>query len=180
LTFFFVQTDIISLANSDYQGNFDFTTTQSVVWNIEGAQTTESRAYIVDSRQLQWGYAIGTKGELPGVKVTPTNYLDKDTSPEDLVEGMGLGDTLDPQSLYKQQLAIRMGVATTAPTQKASSSGLLQQDGVLIISTVVLSIVAIIGGCAFVALFFLFSRKKEEVEEPLLMNVSSSQQTKIT
>jgi hypothetical protein len=52
------------------------------------------------------GYVIGTRGDLPGVKVTPTAFEDVDTAPEDFVEGMGTGDALEIASLYNAQLKI--------------------------------------------------------------------------
>ena len=60
----------------------------------------------MNSRQFRWGYVIGTQGPANKVRV----YSGNNTEPVDFVEGVGRGDILMPQSLYKDQLARRMGL----------------------------------------------------------------------
>ena len=81
------------------------TTTRSVLWNTAGIDGPDGQ--LVDSRQFELGYAIGTRGRPFGVTTTP--IIDtKDTSPEDHVEGEGTGQTLSPESLYLDQLSRRL------------------------------------------------------------------------
>lgn len=84
---------------------------QSVFYNTLGEQYHPSKNYIVDSRQYKWGYVIGTSGEATAVKTDPVagtqGGYDYDTSPRDMVEGVGKGSDLRPLSLYKDQLERR-------------------------------------------------------------------------
>ncbi len=84
------------------------TTTQSVFWNTNGLRyiaspfefggTMHDRPqFLVESEQCGDGYVIGTRG--PASKVKTSNFL----------EGEGLGDTLQPASLYQDQLKRRLG-----------------------------------------------------------------------
>ena len=89
------------------------TTSQSVLWNTVGIDGSGD-ALLVDSRQFGDGYAIGTRGQPFDIQTTPLVDT-KDTSPEDHREGEGSGETLQPESLYVDQLSRRLnGVA--APT----------------------------------------------------------------
>lgn len=85
------------------------TTTEAVYWNTFG--TASGKDNIVESRAWGWGYIIGTRG--------PKNGVDRGTAdgtaPEDFLEGQGLGDTLDPESLYTDQLARRLGLVDPVP-----------------------------------------------------------------
>ncbi|MBI4137475.1 hypothetical protein HY469_05430 [Candidatus Roizmanbacteria bacterium] len=118
------------------------TNTQSVIWNTNG-QALYNREdldgvrdpanvpvdYIVYSDQHGWGYVIGTRGNFTNVKVPdPAVLVDPalvdilpSTDPQDHVEGEGLGDSLEPQSLYEDQLARRLASAIT-PTPTPSCS----------------------------------------------------------
>jgi len=86
--------------------------TQSVFYNTRGEAYHSKRDYIVESRQYQWGYVIGTSGPADQVKTDPvagtSNGYDYDSSPRDFVEGVGQGEDLEPQSLYLDQLQRRM------------------------------------------------------------------------
>lgn len=77
------------------------TATQTVLWNVGGVGT-------VLSMQFGWGYVIGSRAE-----TTVTTQLDHPsavgTAPEDWREGIGLGQTLVPASLYEAQRARRLG-----------------------------------------------------------------------
>ncbi len=85
-----------------------YSSTQSVFYNTTGESYHPDRDYIVDSRQYQWGYVIGTSGPAYVVKTDPVsgimNGYTFDTSPRDFVEGVGEGTDLRPQSLYLDQL----------------------------------------------------------------------------
>ncbi|MFA6286497.1 MAG: glycosyl hydrolase family 28-related protein [Opitutaceae bacterium] len=81
------------------------TTTQSVFWNTCGLRYAAKRLgdspAVVYSHQFGDGYVIGTRG--------PASNVDSD----DFVEGVGNGDSLQPRSLYLDQLGRRLGRTTT-------------------------------------------------------------------
>ena len=79
------------------------TTTESVYWNTFG--TAAGRTDIVESRAWGHAYIIGTRGPNSGVERGTADG----TAPEDFLEGEGLGDTLEPESLYLDQLVRRVG-----------------------------------------------------------------------
>lgn len=90
-------------------------TTQSLFWNTIGeAGHRRMGDVIVESRQFDWGLVIGTQGPAHDVKTTPTRVNGtggvpgRDTAPEDYAEGIGRGETLEPQSLYEDQLRRRL------------------------------------------------------------------------
>jgi hypothetical protein len=103
----------------DYHG---VTTTQSVFWNIEGLRYMTGRPYVVNSQQLGWGYVIGTRGAASAVRTSPFQFRyttpvasSVDTGPEDFVEGEGKGHTLEPFSLYEDQLSRRLVPLPASP-----------------------------------------------------------------
>lgn len=84
------------------------TTSQSVFWNTNGlryilspfefeGKMHDRPQVLVQSEQFGDGYIIGTRG--PASAVSTTNFK----------EGIGEGDTLEPKSLYRDQLARRLG-----------------------------------------------------------------------
>lgn len=79
------------------------TTTQTVLWNTRGEAYHPRLNAVVYSEQYGWGYVIGTQGPAFNVS-TPANPR---TLPADYQEGIGEGATLEPQSLYADQLARR-------------------------------------------------------------------------
>lgn len=82
-----------------YSSGAGHSATQSVVWNANGSG-------VVRSRQFGHGYVIGT-GDLE--IETSLDALDAiGTAPEDWVEGPGMIGTLEPASLYEDQLARRL------------------------------------------------------------------------
>jgi hypothetical protein len=97
--------------------------TECVIWNTTCIKKSPSVNFLIQSIQLGNGYVIGTSGvNLPvntrpisgvemGINGTSYNY---NTTPEDLVEGVGTGTMLIPQSLYSDQLLKRK--ITTAQT----------------------------------------------------------------
>jgi hypothetical protein len=82
----------------------NLTSAHGVFWNIEG--TGSGPAYVVRTEQSRYGYAIGTRGTRTAID-RPTIGGTK-CNPADHVEGAGLGDTLEPFSLYEDQLARRL------------------------------------------------------------------------
>lgn len=83
------------------------TTSQSVFWNTNGLRYPKSPfefngkmherpQILVQSEQFGEGYVIGTRG--PASTVKTTNFS----------EGVGRGGTLEPKSLYRDQLARRL------------------------------------------------------------------------
>jgi hypothetical protein len=86
----------------------------SVVWNITANNTRYSRA--VTMSQSRYGYVFGTSGSTPAVLYQVPDSLafrydvgGVRTAPEDIVEGIGRGELLEPQSLYLDQLQKRVG-----------------------------------------------------------------------
>lgn len=80
-------------------------TTQSVFWNNIGLAYRSDMPAIIRSDQYGWGYVIGTRGPAPRVHATAGSFK---TAPADWLEGEGAGDTLNPQSLYLDQLQRRL------------------------------------------------------------------------
>ena len=105
--------EIIPRPYGDAAGRFHgITSSQSVVWNSVGKSASQgSSPYIVISRQYGYGYIIGTSGANTKVDVSnptvSTTHGKVYTAPEDYTEGVGTGASLEPQSLYKDQLAKR-------------------------------------------------------------------------
>ena len=98
--------DYIEAFNRRASGTHGQSTTQSVFWNTNGIRyhKREDKNKIIYSQQFRWGYIIGTRGNAPDVEV----WGGDGTEPIDFVEGIGAGDKLQPESLYKDQLNKRM------------------------------------------------------------------------
>lgn len=78
--------------------------TENVFWNLGGAGTLRSMQYAM-------GYVIGTGPSLTVITdpATPDLLLGGvGTEPEDWAEGVGQASTLEPRSLYEDQLARRL------------------------------------------------------------------------
>jgi hypothetical protein len=85
---------------NDYSSGAGHSATQSVFWNTSGSGR-------LDSYQYGDGYIIGTTEVL--VDTTVYDILDSaGTAPEDYTEGLDAGETLNPQSLYEDQLTRRL------------------------------------------------------------------------
>lgn len=97
-----VVTDCWSTVNRrEYSSGAGHTATESVVWNVRGEG-------LLSSMQHGRGYVIGASGFT--VRTTVTDSYDSEaTAPEDLVEGFEAAETLEPRSLYEDQLARRRG-----------------------------------------------------------------------
>jgi hypothetical protein len=85
------------------------TSTQTVFWNMTGLSNSY-HPFVVWSVQGGEGYVIGTQGAVNGVN-TEGNYPERKvvTDPVDRVEGIGEGASLEPQSLFMDQRARRLG-----------------------------------------------------------------------
>ena len=88
----------------------NLTAAHSVYWNTRGIGSGPS--YVVRTEQSRYGYAIGTRGTRTGVD-RPT-YGGTKCNPPDHIEGLGTGDTLEPFSLYEDQLSRRLGLPTVS------------------------------------------------------------------
>jgi len=92
------------------------TSTHTVFWNTYGTGRMTSRVarienfdWAVRSDQGGWGYVIGTRGERAGADVSQNpKAANGQSGPVDHVEGLGQGDTLEPFSLYQDQLRRRL------------------------------------------------------------------------
>ncbi|MEK8131789.1 glycosyl hydrolase family 28-related protein [Paenibacillus filicis] len=82
-----------------------WTTSQSVIWNTNGLAYGPGQSAIVKSKQFGQGYVFGTHGPANGVQYTVP--ASDPSAPQDLVEGIGTGGDLVPQSLYLDQKAKR-------------------------------------------------------------------------
>ncbi len=96
-----------SYYTAHHRGSFGGTTPHAltsahgVYWNTSGSGFRGDA--LVRSEQARYGYIIGTSGVRSEV-ATPTGG---GTAPTDHVEGVGMGATMQPQSLYLDQLARR-------------------------------------------------------------------------
>mgnify|MGYP001825728153 CR=1 FL=1 len=75
------------------------TSTECVFWNVTGSG-------VVRSRQFGWGYVVGTGPDLR-VETSLGGSSATGSAPEDWTEGVGEADTLEPPSLYEDQLRRR-------------------------------------------------------------------------
>ncbi|MFC1510587.1 discoidin domain-containing protein [Candidatus Omnitrophota bacterium] len=89
-----------------WSGGAGQSTTQTVFWNTKGLAYTGPWKYIIESEQHGWGYVIGTQGPAPDVSIPPGDL--HGTSSTDYIEGVGISATLEPQSLYLDQLQKRL------------------------------------------------------------------------
>jgi hypothetical protein len=121
-----LENDYIDATYRPYGSAHGYTTTQTVIWNARGLGFHLDKDFIVDSRQFDWGLAIGTEGAAPGIKTLP--LIDtKDTAPQDFREGEGHSGTLEPHSLYRDQLARRLN-GGVAPSYLAPIENLAPTD----------------------------------------------------
>lgn len=82
----------------------NLTAAHSVYWNTLG--TGSGPGHVVQTEQSRYGYAIGTRGTRSGVSLS--TYGGTKCLPLDHVEGAGAGATLEPFSLYLDQLNRRL------------------------------------------------------------------------
>lgn len=89
-------------------------TTQSVIWNTNGIRYPSGQIifkFIVESEQFGHGYVIGTRGAATSVRIGNASA----SAPTDFSEGIAQGDSLEPASLYEDQLARRIGPVEPPP-----------------------------------------------------------------
>lgn len=86
----------------------NLTSAHTVYWNMEGVSNS-FHPFVVWSQQANYGYVIGTRGAVSGVR-THGNFPERHnrTDPVDVVEGIGKGKTLSPQSLFEDQRRRRL------------------------------------------------------------------------
>lgn len=77
--------------------------TQNVFWHVQGGG-------MLRSFQFGWGYVIGSDGPevVWHLEDGMILFASQGTEPEDWVEGVDMGATLEPPSLYEDQLAKRL------------------------------------------------------------------------
>lgn len=107
-----------------------YSSTQSVFYNTIGEAYHANKDYIVESRQFGNGYIIGTSGSACNAVNVPVEGLTNDyyynTTPRDLIEGIGKGEDLVPQSLYFDQLSRRLSDSSTIGKYNV---GIVAKDG---------------------------------------------------
>jgi hypothetical protein len=102
---------------------------QSLYWNTEGRSYYTGRSYIVHSEQAGRGYVIGTQGPASGAINTPKSSGSQNfTQPVDRIEGAGLGATLEPASLYEDQLRRRLHLLNLTLPPPASLQLQIERD----------------------------------------------------
>ncbi|MCB9497782.1 MAG: hypothetical protein H6686_12920 [Fibrobacteria bacterium] len=98
----------------------NLTAAHSVFWNTEGRGND---AWLIHTQQSRYGYVVGTKGTVTKVDTSETSAgSGAKTAPVDLVEGEGAGATLQPASLYADQLRKRLQRESVAVDSKPSST----------------------------------------------------------
>ncbi len=112
--------DNCTAENSNFQAAYrpygsaplhNLTAAHSTYWNIEGLGTD---AWVVHTQQSRYGYVMGTRGIVTEVKTSEASAgSGAKTDPVDLVEGKAQGATLEPASLYEDQLARRKARETS-------------------------------------------------------------------
>ncbi|SBT65763.1 Pectate lyase superfamily protein [Micromonospora sediminicola] len=89
------------------------TTSQSVFWNVTGGAASPASRYLIETAQHGYGYVMGTSSTGTGYHTVTTVAVTftpgSNPQPTDVVEGVGAGATLEPRSLYADQLARRLG-----------------------------------------------------------------------
>ncbi len=94
----------------------NLTAAHSAYWNTQGIGTDP---YVIHTQQARYGYVVGTRGTVTEVRTTEASTGSATmTDPVDIVEGKALGTTLEPASLYADQLAKRLLRETTSNLPK--------------------------------------------------------------
>ena len=116
-----------ALNRGGMSGGAGHTATETVFWNCSGSGE-------VRSAQFGWGYLIGMASTLKvvtAVDLSQPNWLEKQyvgTEPFDFVDGRGRGAELVPQSIYEDQLKLRMSGLTSErdASMTAASNGCMK------------------------------------------------------
>ncbi len=82
----------------------NLTSAHTVFWNTLGLASPIGK--VVHSQQSRYGYVVGTRGSVTAVETG--GHSTEKTMPVDHVEGVATGDSLDPFSLYLDQLRKRL------------------------------------------------------------------------
>lgn len=82
----------------------NLTSAHTVFWNTLGLSSPNGN--VVHSQQSRYGYVVGTRGNVTSVKTD--GHSTEKTMPVDHVEGVAQGNSLDPFSLYLDQLRKRL------------------------------------------------------------------------
>ena len=82
----------------------NLTSAHTVFWNTLGLSSPIGN--VVHSQQSRYGYVVGTRGNVTSVKTD--GHSTEKTMPVDHVEGVAQGNSLDPFSLYLDQLRKRL------------------------------------------------------------------------
>jgi hypothetical protein len=90
-----------ALNRGDESSGAGHTATENVFLNVRGG--------VVRSMQFGWGYVIGATDATLDTSLNDLFGRAQGTAPEDFVEGAGLGDLLEPVSLYEDQRRRRLG-----------------------------------------------------------------------
>lgn len=115
----YIDNDVFHALWNPLSGPAGPTTSQTVYWNIKTGQCGRpyftSKLHSIQTQQYKWGYVIGTSGTCKDVHAPGGNG----TEPIDFLEGLGKGATLEPQSLYLDQLNKRLNQtqSTATPTR---------------------------------------------------------------
>ncbi|WOO41034.1 DUF7594 domain-containing protein [Rubellicoccus peritrichatus] len=100
--------DLSGAYNSFFQATYrpfgsvpmhNMTSAHTVYWNTENNGSRYPKP--VETQQVRYGYAIGTRGDNTSVNTVGSRLQ---TDPIDHVEGEGMGDDLEPLSLYRDQV----------------------------------------------------------------------------
>lgn len=103
-----------------------------VYWNTTGSGTVYPDKLVV-TEQGRYGYVIGTSGTVD--TVTTKDPLLHHTAPVDHIEGMGLGRTLFPASIYQDQLERRLGAGIKVTSSATGSAPASLLAGIIIDGT---------------------------------------------
>ena len=95
----------------DWSSGAGHSATQSVFWNVRGDEGDGGGEGLLQSFQFRLGYVIGTEGIEVFTDIAEDGLFSpgEGTEPNDWTEGIGEAATLDPPSLYEDQLARRLG-----------------------------------------------------------------------
>ncbi|MCU0749870.1 MAG: glycoside hydrolase family 55 protein [Akkermansiaceae bacterium] len=107
-------------------------TAHGVYWNTAGSGTAYPDK-LVATEQGRYGYVIGTSGTVNAVTTKDPSL--HHTEPADHIEGVGLGNTLFPPSLYQDQLERRIGTGISITSVKTGSGSNSVQAGMEIDET---------------------------------------------
>ncbi|MCB9497699.1 MAG: hypothetical protein H6686_12505 [Fibrobacteria bacterium] len=97
----------------------DLTAAHTLYWNTEGLGAgVKGSTDLIRTSQARYGYVIGTRGTRTSVRNAASNSTSDSillkTEPLDSVEGEGMGETLSPASLWRDQYGKRVSGEPTS------------------------------------------------------------------